>query len=331
MPHAKLSLARWPTTHETAEGESIMKLPRRTFLHLAAGAAALPTVRTAKAQTYPSRPVRLIVGFGAGSASDILARLIGEWLSERLGQQFIIENRPGAGSNTATEAVVKAHPDGHVLLLGGVTNVINATLYEKLNYNFLRDIQPVAGLIVLTNVMVVNPSLPARTVPEFIAYAKANPGKINMASLGNGTVPHVAGELFKMMAGIDMVHVPYRGAPPAMTDLLGGQVQIYFATTTISIEHVRTCKLRALAVTTAKRSEALPDIPTVGDFLPGFEAGVWFGVGAPKNTPVEIIDKLNKEINAGLADPKIKARLAQRPSRKRHIAPWVRSALNAKG
>ena len=288
-----------------------MKLPRRKFLHLAAGAAALPAVsRIAKAQTYPSRPVRLIVGFGAGSASDILARLLGEWLSERLGQQFIIDNRPGAGSNTATEAVVKAPPDGHVLLLCGVTNAINATLYEKLSYNFLRDIEPVAALIVLTNVMVVNPSLPATTVPEFIAYAKANPGKINMASLGNGTVPHVAGELFKMMAGVNMVHVPYRGAPPALIDLLGGQVQVYFATTTISIEHVRTGKLRALAVTTAKRSEALPDIPTVGDFLPGFEASVWFGIGAPKSTPVEIVDKLNKEINAGLADPKLNARLA---------------------
>ena len=288
-----------------------MKLPRRQFLHIAAGAAALPAVsRIAKAQTYPSRPVRLIVGFGAGSASDIVARLLGEWLSERLSQQFIIENRPGAGSNTATEAVVKSPPDGHVLLLGGVTNAINATLYEKLNYNFLRDIEPVAGVILLTNVMVVNPSLPARTVPEFIAYAKANPAKINMASLGNGTVPHVAGELFKMMAGVDMVHVPYRGAPPALTDLLGGQVQVYFATTTISIEHVRTGKLRALAVTTAKRSEVLPDIPTVGDFLPGFEASVWFGIGAPKNTPVEIVDKLNKEINAGLADSKMRARFA---------------------
>jgi tripartite-type tricarboxylate transporter receptor subunit TctC len=288
-----------------------MKLPRRRFLRLAAGAAAIPAVsRIAKAQTYPSRPVRLIVGFGAGSASDIVARLLGEWLSERLSQQFITENRPGAGSNAATEAVVKAPPDGHVLLLGGVTNAINATLYEKLNYNFLRDIEPVAGVILLTNVMVVNPSLPATTVPEFIAYAKANPAKINMASLGNGTVPHVAGELFKMMAGVDMVHVPYRGAPPALTDLLGGQVQVYFATTTISIGHVRTGKLRALAVTTAKRSEVLPDIPTVGDFLPGFEASVWFGIGAPKNTPVEIVDKLNKEINAGLADSKMRARFA---------------------
>jgi len=288
-----------------------MKLPRRRFLRLAAGAAAIPAVsRIAKAQTYPSRPVRLIVGFGAGSASDIVARLLGEWLSERLSQQFIIENRPGAGSNAATEVVVKAPPDGHVFLLGGVTNAINATLYEKLNYNFLRDIEPVAGVILLTNVMVVNPSLPATTVPEFIAYAKANPAKINMASLGNGTVPHVAGELFKMMAGVDMVHLPYRGAPPALTDLLGGQVQVYFATTTISIEHVRTGKLRALAVTTAKRSEVLPDIPTVGDFLPGFEASVWFGIGAPKNTPVEIVDKLNKEINAGLADSKMRARFA---------------------
>ena len=288
-----------------------MKLPRRRFLRLAAGAAAIPAVsRIAQAQTYPSRPVRLIVGFGAGSASDIVARLLGEWLSERLSQQFIIENRPGAGSNTATEAVVKSPPDGHVLLLGGVTNAINATLYEKLNYNFLRDIEPVAGVILLTNVMVINPSLPATTVPEFITYAKANPGKINMASLGNGTVPHVAGELFKMMAGVNMVHVPYRGAPPALIDLLGGQVQVYFATTTISIEHVRTGKLRALAVTTAKRSAALPDLPTVSDFLPGFEASVWFGVGAPKNTPIEIVDKLNKEINAGLADSKMRARFA---------------------
>jgi tripartite-type tricarboxylate transporter receptor subunit TctC len=294
-----------------------MKLPRRKFLHLTAGAAALPAVsRFAWAQTYPSRPVRLIVGFGAGSASDILARLIGEWLSERLGQQFIIDNRPGAGSNTATEAVVKAPPDGHVILLGGVTNAINASLYEKLSYDFLRDIEPVAGLIVLTNVMVVNPSLPATTVPEFIAYAKANPDKISMASLGNGTVPHVAGELFKMMAGVNMVHVPYRGAPPALIDLLGGQVQVYFATTTISIEHVRTGKLRALAVTTAKRSEALPDIPTLGDFLPGFEASVWFGIGAPKGTPVEIVDKLNEEINAGLANPKLNARLADLGARR---------------
>jgi len=253
--------------------------------------------------------VRLIVGFGAGSASDILARLIGEWFSERLGQQFIIDNRPGAGSNTATEAVVKAPPDGHVLLLCGVTNA-QCDAIRKALLQFLRDIEPVAALIVLTNVMVVNPSLPATTVPGFIAYAKANPGKINMASLGNGTVPHVAGELFKMMAGVNMVHVPYRGAPSALIDLLGGQVQVYFATTTISIEHVRTGKLRALAVTTAKRSEVLPDIPTVGDFLPGFEASVWFGIGAPKGTPVEIVDKLNEEINAGLADPKLNARLA---------------------
>jgi tripartite-type tricarboxylate transporter receptor subunit TctC len=288
-----------------------MKLRRRRFLHLAGGAAALPALsHFAWAQTYPMRPVRLVVGFGAGSASDILARLVGEWLSERIGQQFIIENRPGAGSNIATEAVVKAPPDGHVLLLGGVTNAINATLYDKLNYNFLRDIAPIAGLILLPNVLVVNSSVPAKTVPEFIAYAKANPGKISMASVGNGTVPHVAGELFNMMAGVNMVHVPYRGAPPALTDLLGGQVQVYFATTAISIEHIRAGKLRALAVTTAKRSEALPDIPTVGDFLPGFEASVWFGVGAPSNTPAEIIDKLNKEINAALADPKIKARLA---------------------
>ena len=288
-----------------------MKLPRRRFLHLAAGVAALPAVsRIARAQAYPTRPVRIIVGTPAGGGLDIVARLVGQWLSERLGQPFVIENRPGAGTNIGTEVVVRAAPDGYTLLLIVTANAINATLYEKLNYNFLRDIEPVAGVILLTNVMVVNPSLPATTVPEFIAYAKANPGKINMASLGNGTVPHVAGELFKMMAGVNMVHVPYRGAPPALIDLLGGQVQVYFATTTISIEHVRAGKLRALAVTTAKRSEALPDIPTVGDFLPGFEASVWFGIGVPKSTPVEIVDKLNKEINAGLADPKLNARLA---------------------
>jgi len=232
----------------------------------------------------------LIVGFAPGQAIDITTRMIGQWLSERLGQQFIVENRPGAGGNIGTEAVVRAPPDGYMLLAIGSNNMINATLYEKLSYNFLRDVEPVAALIGLTNVMVVNPSLPATTVPEFIAYAKANPDKVSMASLGNGTVPHVAGELFKMMASVNMIHVPYRGAPPALIDLLSGRVQVYFATTTISIEHIRTGKLRALAVTTAKRSEELPDIPTVGDFLPGFEAGVWFGIGAPKNTPVEIVD-----------------------------------------
>jgi tripartite-type tricarboxylate transporter receptor subunit TctC len=288
-----------------------VKLPRRKFLHLAAGAAALPAVsRIARAQTYPSRPVRMIVGFGAGTAADIVARLMGAWLSERLGQPFIIENRPGAGSNMGAQAVVRAPADGYTLLLVTTTNAVNATLYNNLDFNLSPDIAPVAGLILVPNVLVVNPSVPAKTVPEFIAYAKANPGKLNMASVGNGTMPHVSGELFNMMAGVTMVNVQYRGAPPALTDLLGGQVQVYFASTTISIEHIRAGELRALAVTTAKRSEALPDIPTVGDFLPGYESSLWFGVGVPKNTPGEIIDRLNKEVNAGLADPKIKARVA---------------------
>jgi tripartite-type tricarboxylate transporter receptor subunit TctC len=280
-------------------------------LHLAASAVALPAVsRIASAQAYPSRPVRIVVGFGAGTAADIVARLIGQWLSERLGQQFVVENRPGAGSNIGAQAVVRAPADGYTLLLATTTNAINATLYNNLDFNLIRDIAPVAGLILVPNAMVVNASVPAKTVPEFIAYARANPGKINMASTGNGTVPHVSGELFNMMAGVNMVHVQYRGAPPALTDLLGGQVQVYFASTTVSIEHIRAGRLRALAVTTAKRLEALPDIPTVGDFLPGYESTLWFGVGAPKNTPAEIIDKLNREINAGLADPKIKARVA---------------------
>jgi tripartite-type tricarboxylate transporter receptor subunit TctC len=290
----------------------MLKLPhRRQFLHLAAGAAALPALsRFAWAQTYPARPVRVVIGFPAGAGGDIVIRIIGQWLSERLGQPFVIDNRPGAGGNIATEAVVRAPADGYTLLLATPPNAINATLYEKLNFNFINDIAPIAALTVLPNVMVVNPSVPAKTVPEFIAYAKANPGKINMASVGNGTSAHVAGELFKMMAGIDMVHVPYRGAPPAMTDLLSGQVQVYFASTPVSIEHIRAGKLRALAVTATTRWEGLPDIPTVDDFLPGYEATVWFGVGAPKNTPAAIIDKLNKEINAALADPKTKARLA---------------------
>ena len=244
------------------------------------------------------------------AANDIVARLIGQWLSERLGQPFIIENRPGAGSNIATEAVVRAPPDGYTLLLVGPPNAINATLYDKLNFNFIRDIAPVASIVRVPNVMVVNPSVPAKTVPEFIAYAKANPGKINMASAGIGSSAHVAGELFKMMTGVDMVHVPYRGAAPALTDLLGGQVQVCSPRMPASIEYIKAGKLRALAVTTATRSEALPDVPTVGEFVPGYEASSWYGVGAPKNTPAEIVDKLNKEINAALADPKIKARLA---------------------
>ena len=288
-----------------------MKLPRRQFLHLAAGAAALPTVsRFAFAQTYPSRPVRLIVPFAPAGGSDITARLMGQWLSERLAQPFIIENRPGAGSNIATEAVVRAAADGYTLLCVTTANAINATLYDKLNFNFIRDIAPVATISRNTYVMLVHPSMPAKTVPEFIAYAKAHPRKINMASAGTGSPPHVCGELFKMMAGVDLLHLPYRGGGPALTDLLGGQVQVYFATTVASIEYIRTGRLRALAVTTATRSDALPDIPTVAEFVPGYEASSWYGVGAPKATPAEIVEKLNKEINAGLADAKLKARLA---------------------
>jgi tripartite-type tricarboxylate transporter receptor subunit TctC len=289
-----------------------VKLPRRKFLHLAAGAAALPSVsRIARAQAYPSRPVRLIVGFTAGGAFDITARLIGQWLSERLGQQFIIENRPGAATNVATEAVLRAPADGYTLLLGGAVNAINVTLYEKLNFDFVRDIAPVAGLIQFPNIMEVNPSFAARTVPEFIAYAKAKPGKVNMASSGNGTSQHLSGELFKMMAGVDLVHVPYRGAPQALTDLLGGQVQVSFDPLPASIEFVKSGKLRALAVTTATRSQALPDIPTIGDFVPGYEASGWNGVVAPKSTPIEIVHKLNTEINAGLGDPGMRARFAE--------------------
>ena len=288
-----------------------MKLPRRHFLHLAAGAAALPVVsRVANAQSYPTRPVRLIVPFAAGGGTDITARVMGQWLSERLGQQFVIDNRPGGGTNIGTEAVVRAPADGYTLLLAGSPAAINATLYDKLNYNFIRDIAPVAGIIRQPFVMAVHPSVPAKTVPEFIAYAKANPGRINMASAGTGAGSHVTGELFKMMAGVDMVHVPYRGAGPALTDLIAGQVQVYFATTVASSEYIRAGRLRALAVTTATRSDALPGIPTVDEFVPGYEASSWYGVGAPKATPAEIIEKLNKEINAGLADPKIKARLA---------------------
>jgi tripartite-type tricarboxylate transporter receptor subunit TctC len=288
-----------------------MKLPRRKFLHLAASVAALSAVaRLAWAQSYPSRPVRIIVPFAPGGVSDITARLIGQWLSERLGQQFVIDNRPGGGGNIGTEAVVRASPDGYMLLMVGAWNAINATLYDKLNFNFIRDIAPVASVIRSANVMVVNPSVPAKTVPEFIAYAKANPGKISMASAGSGAPSHVTGELFKMMASVDMVHVPYRSGGPALTDLLGGQVQVYFASTVASIEYIKTGRLRALAVTTATRLEALPDVPTMAEFLPGYEATGWVGIGAPKDTPADIIDKLNREINAGLADPKMKARLA---------------------
>jgi len=263
----------------------------------------------ARAQTYPSRPVRLIIGYPPGGSADVTARLMGQWLSERLGQPFVIESRPGAGTNIATEAVVRAAPDGYTLLLVAPANAINASLYDKLNYDFIRDIAPVAGLIRFPNVMEVNPSVPVKTVPEFIAYAKANPGKLNMASSGNGSTIHVSGELFKMMTGVHMVHVPYRGGAPALADMLGGQVQVMFDNVPTSLEHIRAGKLRALAVTSAARSEVLPDLPTVGDFVPGYEASAWYGMGAPKNTPAEIIDKLNKEINAILADPKSKARL----------------------
>jgi len=288
-----------------------MKLPRRNFLHLAAGAATLPAMsRFAWAQAYPTRPVRLIVPLAPGGATDIVARVIGQWLSERLGQPFIVENRPGAGTNLGTEAVVRAAPDGYTLLLAAPNNAINASFYEKLNFNFIRDIAPVAGIISHSLVIVVHPSVPAKTVPEFIGYAKANPGKLNMASPGNGTPNHVSGELFKMMAGVDMVHVPYRSGGPALTDLIAGQVQVMFPATVSSIEYIRDGRLRALAVTTATRSELLPDIPTVDQFVPGYEASGWFGLGAPKATPAEIVEKPNKEINAGLADPRIKTRLA---------------------
>jgi len=280
-------------------------------MHLAAGAAALPAVsRFASAQAYPLRPVRIIVGQAAGSGSDTAARLIGQWLSERLGQQFIIENRPGAAGNIATEVVVRAAPDGHTLLLVNAGNAINATLYDKLNFNFIRDIAPVAGIFRVPQVMEVNPSVPVKTVSEFIAYAKANPGKVNMASAGIGSVHHVAGELFKFMTGVDMVHVPYRGTTPALTDLLAGQAQVMFDVTPSSTPHIRTGKLRALAVTTATRADVLPEIPIMGDFVPGYEASAWLGFGAPKDTPGAIIGMLNREVNAGLADPAIKTRIA---------------------
>ena len=288
-----------------------MKLPRRSFLYLVAGTAALPALSyVARAQAYPSRPVRIVVGFAPGGPTDVFARVAARWLSDHLSQQFVVENRPGAGSNIATEMVVNASPDGYTLLLTAPANTINATLYDKLSFNFIRDIEPVASIVRTTYVIVVNPAIPAKTVPEFISYAKANPGSINMASAGSGTPQHVAGELFKMMTGIEMVHVPYRGAAPALTDLIGGQVQVMFDNMTSSLEFIRAGKLRALAVTSSTRSALLPNIPTVSDFVPGFEASAQFGLGAPKNTPVEIVAKLNKEINASLADPKIKQRFA---------------------
>jgi tripartite-type tricarboxylate transporter receptor subunit TctC len=288
-----------------------MKLPRRRFLPLAAGLVALPALsHLVRAQTYPARPVRIIVGFAAGGSADIVARIMARWLSERLGQSFIVENRPGAGGNFSTEVVVRAPTDGYTLLLVGPFAAINATLYEKLNFNFLRDIAPVASFSREPQVMVLHPSVPAGTVPEFIAYAKANPGKVSMASGGNGSPAHVAGELFKMMTGVNMVHVPYRGGAPGLTDLIGGQVQVMFVTMAPVIEHIRAGKLRALAVTTSVRADAVPDIPVLSDFVPGYEASSWLGIGAPANTSAEIITRLNMEINAGLANPTIKRRLA---------------------
>jgi tripartite-type tricarboxylate transporter receptor subunit TctC len=286
-----------------------MMLPRRRFLSLAAGAVAAPVMpRLASAQSYPSRPVRLIIGYTPGGSADITARLMAQWLSERLGQQFVVESRPGAGTNLATEAVVNAPPDGYTLLLVAPANAINASLYEKLNHNFMRDIVPVGGINRFPNVMEVNPSLPVKTVPEFIAYAKANPGKLNMASSGPGSTIHVSGELFKMMTGVNMVHVPYRGSAPALTDMMGGQVQVMFDNLPTSIEHIRAGRLRVLAVTGTARSNLLPDTPTVADFVPGYEASAWYGIGAPKNTPAEIINKLNVTVNAILADPAVKGR-----------------------
>jgi tripartite-type tricarboxylate transporter receptor subunit TctC len=288
-----------------------MKFPRRRFLHLAAGAAVLPALSSiARAETYPARPVRLIVGYTAGGSADLTARLMGQWLSERLGQPFIIENRPGGGTNIATETAVRAAPDGYTFLLAAPANAINATLYDKLNFNFLRDSEPVAGIIRFPNVVVVNPSLPVRSIPELIAYAKANPGKLNMASSGNGSTIHMSGELFKMLTGIDMVHVPYRGGAPALTDLIAGQVHVMFDNIPTCAEHVKSGRLRGLAVTSTTRSAVLPELPTVADFLPGYEASAWYGIVAPKNTPTEVIGKLNKEVNAVLADPVAKKRFA---------------------
>jgi len=288
-----------------------MNPSRRQFMSLAVGAAVMPYFSSqAWPQSYPSRPVRIIVGYAAATGADILARLVGQWLSERLDQQFVIENHPGAGTNIATEAVVRSQPDGYTLLAVSPANAINATLYKKLNFDFIRDIAPVASVMRTPNVMLVNPAVPARSVSEFIAYAKANPGKVSFASAGVGSGSHMAGELFKMMTGVDIVHVAYRGGGPALTDLLGGQVQLMFPGTTASIEYIRAGTLRPLAVTTATRAEVLPDLPTVGDFVPGYESSLVDGIGAPKNTPPEIIERLNKEINAGLAEPKLKQRLA---------------------
>ena len=292
--------------------EDTMNFSRRKLLHFAMGTAALPAVsRTVRAQAYPTRPVHIIAGFAAGGGVDITARLIGQWLADRLGQSFITENRPGADGNIGTESVAHAPPDGYMLLLATVPNAVNATLYPNLNFIFIRDTAPVAGIIRVPMVLLVHPSVPAKTVPEFIAYAKANPGKVNMASAGVGSAPHMAGALFNAMAGVDLVHVPYRGQGPALVDLLGGQVQVYFATSPGTIDYIKTGKLRALAVTTASHADVLRDLPTVGSFVPGYEASQWYGLSAPKKTPSEIIDKLNKEINAAFADTAMKARFAE--------------------
>ena len=286
-----------------------MNVPRRQFLQLTAGAAALPAfARDALAQSYPSRPVRWIVGFAPGGGNDIVARLMGQWLSERLGQPFIVDNRPGGGANIATEAVVNAAPDGYTLLMAGIPNATNAALYPNLKFNFMREIMPVVGILRIPNVMVVHPAFPARTLPEFLSFAKANPGKINMASPGTGSGGHLSGELFKLMAGVNLVHVPFRGNGPALTALIGGQVDVLFPSPPSSIEHIRAGQLRGLAVTSAARSAALPDLPTIGEFVPGYEMTAWFGVGVPKGTPADIIDRLNREINSGLSDPKLQAR-----------------------
>jgi tripartite-type tricarboxylate transporter receptor subunit TctC len=289
-----------------------MNICRRRFLHLTASAAAVPAVpRIASADSYPSRPVHLIVFYAAGGGNDIIARLMGQWLSQRLGQSFVIENRPGGGGNLGTEYVVRAPADGYTLLLSSTANTVNESLYDKLDFNFVRDIAPVASISYEPNIMVVNPSVPANTIPEFIAYAKANPGKVNYGSAGIGSSQHMSGELFKMMAGVEMTHVPFRGTAPALTNLLGGQVQVMFASMPATLEYVRASKLRALGVTIPKRSDALPDVPSVSEFLPGFDAEVYYGIGAPKGTPAEIVERLNKEINAGLADPQFKARLIE--------------------
>jgi tripartite-type tricarboxylate transporter receptor subunit TctC len=307
----KIGTPRRLLVHHGNERRLVTEYPRRRILRLAAGAAALPAVsRIAWAQAYPTRPVRIIVGYAAGGSSDIAARLIGQALSDRFGQQFIVENRPGAGGNIGTEAVVRAPPDGYTLLLAGTSCAVNETLYQKLNFNFVRDIAPVAPIARVPSVLTVNPFVPVKTVFEFIDYAKANPGKLNFASGGNGSGSHMSGEMFKLMTGVDMPHVPYRGEAPALTDLLGGQVQVMFPTLLVSLEHIRANKLRILAVTTAMRLEALPNVPALGEFVPKYEAGTWVGIGAPRNAPAEIVDKLNRQINVALADPKTKAQLA---------------------